>query len=296
MFLFLDTQPEIFVDEQTGAQLTVSNFCENGKTKEITVEITDKEGRKSRVTLASKKDIRRFLRYFDAGIPIRPLECGTSSTSPSTAPAYIKTERGVYLVYKDSERSWFPPEHKIKSVLDRDYQSLCDSLGAHPDAIALFYWFDGSIGRSAIMRVIKFCLDYQKEFILTGDPMKCRPMSLKTVAQQTNVNIASVSRCADKDVRIYTPHTTFTLENRKYNLDEPSLFDEGIKRNSENVSRLEVMTVIHEMILKEDKKTPYSDDTIAEILKRMGYQIQRRTVSKYRENLMDIPSSAHRKR
>lgn len=305
MFLYSDSLPEIFVDEKSGAQLKVLHFDENGKTKEISFEITDKEGHQSLVTLNSRKDIRRFLEYF-MGTPIHM--GGASAISSSTAPEYRKTGIGVYLFYQDNKRSRFAEHPQIESILDRDYQSLCDSLGEYPDAIALFYWYDGSIGRYAIERVIAFCLDYQKEFILTGDPMKCRRMTLKTVAQQTQVNIASVSRCADNDVRIFTPHTTFTLENRKCSFKEPSLFDEGIiervengkaiyaTRNGQEVSRLQVLAVLRDLIDNEDKNHPYRDENLSVILNNMGYPIQRRTVAKYRgEKFLKIEKSSQRK-
>ena len=307
MFYFLDSQPETFVDEKTGAQLTVSCFRENGKTREISIDITDKEGRQSQVTLNSKTDIRRFLDYFEEVAPVRPMgSFATSSSSVSTAPSYMKTGIGIYLFYKESDRSHFPNIHHVDSVLDRDYEGLCEYFGERPDAFVLFFWYDGSIGRESIVRVVEFCLDYQKDFVLTGDPMKCRRMTLDIVAQKTGVNLSSVSRCTDKDVRIFTPHTTFNLDNRKFSFEEPSLFDEGILdnskdseskyviRNGREISRLQLMATLKDLVEKENKDHPYPDDKLAELLTDMGYPVQRRTVSKYRE-LLGIPRSSGRK-
>lgn len=307
MFYFLESFPETFVDEKTGTQLTLSKFCENGKTKEITIKISDKEGRQSRVILNSKTDIRRFLKYFDDAAPVQPMgSFTTSSSSMGTAPSYIKTGIGVYLFYNDGGRSRFVSIHQLDSVLDRNYEGLCEYFGERPDAIALFFWYDGSIGRDAIESVIVFCLDYQRDFVLTGDPMKCRRMTLDIVARQTMVNLSSVSRCTDKDVRIFTPHTTFNLDNHKFSFEEPSLFDEGIlnsskdseskyvTRNGREVSRLQLMATLKDLIEKENKDNPYRDEKLAELLTDMGYPVQRRTVSKYRE-LLGIPSSSGRK-
>jgi hypothetical protein len=230
----------------------------------------------------------------------------TSSSSQGTAPTYRKTGIGVYFLYEETERSRAVSDHKLDSVLDRDYQGLCDYFGERPDAIALFFWYDGSIGREAIESVIKFCLNYQKDFILTGDPMKCRRMTLDIVARKTGVNLSSVSRCTDKDVRIFTPHTVFNLDNRKFSFEEPSLFDEGIldsskdgeskyvTRNGREVSRLQLMATLKDLVDKENKDHPYRDERLAELLTDMGYPVQRRTVSKYRE-LLGIPSSSGRK-
>ena len=308
MFYFSDSPSETFVDERTGAKLTLSSFCESGKAKIITIEITDKEGHRSQVTLNSRNDIRRFLDYFDS-VPVHPMgSFANASSSTSTAPSYRKTGIGIYLFYKESGRSYFPSIHNVGSVLDRDYEGLCEYFSERPDAYVLFFWYDGSIGRDSIVRVIEFCLDYQRDFVLSGDPKKCRRMTLNIVSEQTGVNISSVSRCADKEIRIFTSHTTFNLDNRKCDLNEPSLFDEGVieciengkaiyvTRNGREVSRLQLLVTLRDLIETEDKSKPYSDENLSVILTNMGYPIQRRTVAKYREVFLEIPSSSGRKK
>lgn len=321
MFLFSDSQTETFVDEESGARLTLSSINIKGKTKAITVEITDKDGRRSVVTINSKHDIRRFLDVF-GGVPVPPVvgAFSTSSFSTSTAPSYRKTGIGVYLFYQDNKQSRFIMDCQEESVLDLDYEGLCDYFGANPDAIVLFFWYDGSIGRDSIKNVIEFCLEYQREFVLSGNPMKCRRMTLDIVARKTGVNLASVSRCTSsrgdnnsghgvrESVRIFTSHTIFTLDNHKCSLEEPSLFDDGIpdsrkdsesryvSRNGQEISRLQVLTILRDLIDNEDKNNPYSDENLSIILTNMGYPIQRRTVAKYREvYLGEIPNSSGRK-
>lgn len=307
MFYFFDNPPETFIDEKTGTRLTLSSFRENGRIKEIAIDITDKDGHRSQVTLNSKYDIRRFLNHLDDGVPVRPMgSFATSSNSISTAPSYMKTGIGVFFFYKESDQTRFVSVHRLDSVLDRDYEGLCDCFEVRPDAIVLFFWYDGSIGREAIEAVISFCVNYQRDFVFTGDPMKCRRMTLGIVAEQTGVNISSVSRCADKEVRIFTPHTVFNLDNRKCSLEEPSLFDEGVMdvskdgeskyvtRNGREISRLQLLATLKDLIEKEDKNHPYRDENLSALLTEMGYPVQRRTVAKYRE-LLGIASSSGRK-
>ena len=320
MFPFSDSQPETFVDEANGTRLTLSGLTINGKTKAITVEITDKEGRRSVVTINSRHDIRRFLDLFGA-IPVPPIvaACSIPTFSTSTAPSYRKTGIGVYLFYEDNERSECNMDYQEESILDLDYEGLCEYFGKTPDAFALFFWYDGSIGKDAIKSVIAFCLNYQRDFVLTGDPMKCRRMTLDIVARKTGVNLTSVSRCtssrrdsdgepsARETVRIFTPHTIFNLDNHKCSLEEPSLFDDGIpdsrqdsesryvSRNGQEVSRLQVLAILRDLIANEDKNHPYSDENLSVILTNMGYPIQRRTVAKYREEFLGLPSSSRRK-
>ena len=120
-------------------------------------------------------------------------------------------------------------------------------------------------------------------------------MTLKDVSDELKIDITTVSRCT-KDVRIFSPcGKTFTLDNNTCSLEEPSLFDDGIG-NEEKVSRLEVLDVIQRLVENEDKKNPLSDDELCDKLVKMGYEISRRTVAKYRNDFLGLDSSNQRKR
>jgi RNA polymerase sigma-54 factor len=110
-------------------------------------------------------------------------------------------------------------------------------------------------------------------------------MILKDVAERINMDISTVSRVANSK----SVQTEFGVLPLKY------FFSEGIATESgEDVSSREVKNKLKEAIEKEDKKKPLSDDKLEKLLRGMGYNIARRTVAKYREQL-NIPVARLRK-
>jgi RNA polymerase sigma-54 factor len=128
--------------------------------------------------------------------------------------------------------------------------------------------------------------EMQSEFFLTGgDEKKLKPMILKDIADEIEMDISTVSRVANSKY-VQTESGIYPLK---------FFFSEGITTESgEEVSNKEVKKILEEMIGGEDKKKPLSDDKLAEILKEKGYNIARRTVAKYREQ-MNIPVARLRK-
>ena len=119
-------------------------------------------------------------------------------------------------------------------------------------------------------------LEYQKEYFLSGDESALRPMILKDIADKVQMDISTISRVANSK----SVQTEFGIFPLKY------FFSEGIATESgEDVSSREVKHVLKEFIEAEDKKKPLSDDKLEKLLKEKGYQIARRTVAKYREQL-----------
>ena len=122
-------------------------------------------------------------------------------------------------------------------------------------------------------------MQYQYDFFLTGDDKNLRPMILKDIADRINMDISTVSRVANSKY-VQTEFGTFLLK---------SFFSEAIQTESgEEVSNKEVKKILEEHIGKEDKKHPLADEKLTEILTDAGYNIARRTVAKYREQ-MNIP-------
>jgi RNA polymerase sigma-54 factor len=110
-------------------------------------------------------------------------------------------------------------------------------------------------------------------------------MILKDIAQIINMDISTVSRVASSK----TVQTDFGVFPLKY------FFSEGISTNTgEEVSSREVKQIIKDLIVQEDKSKPFSDDKLEDLLKAKGYNIARRTVAKYREQL-NIPVARLRK-
>ena len=176
-----------------------------------------------------------------------------------------------------------------------DYE-LLQQLFPFPNAVyAFFELYDGSIGRNVLIKIIQTCISLQARFVATGDPKLCNKMMLQHVADLAGYDITIVSR-ATQNVRIVTKNKTFTLNNNVTNLEEPSLFDAGCTHFGLTVSRLEVVDTIKKMIDQEDPSNPMSDLAITQELQTMGYQVERRTVDKYRSDILGIPNFNQRRR
>lgn len=128
-------------------------------------------------------------------------------------------------------------------------------------------------------------LEYQKDYFIDGDERKLRPMILKDIADLTGLDISTISRVANSKY-IQTHFGIFPL---KY------FFSEGLQTDSgEEVSTREIKKILEDCVANEDKKRPVTDEKLTEILQGKGYQIARRTVAKYREQL-NIPVARLRK-
>lgn len=148
-------------------------------------------------------------------------------------------------------------------------------------------WFIDAIKQrqQTLLRTMKAIIDFQYDFFLEGDETKLRPMILKDIATMINMDISTVSRVASSKAI----QTDFGIYPLKY------FFSEGIATDSgEEVSSREVKQIIKDIIGSEDKDKPFSDDKLETILNEKGYNIARRTVAKYREQL-NIPVARLRK-
>src|SRR5687767_5687638 len=148
-------------------------------------------------------------------------------------------------------------------------------------------WFIDAIKQRqhTLLRTMKAIIDFQYDFFLEGDETKLKPMILKDIASMINMDISTVSRVASSKA----VQTDFGIFPLKY------FFSEGISTDSgEEVSSREVKQIIKDVIEQEDKKKPLSDDKLEKILNEKGYNIARRTVAKYREQL-NIPVARLRK-
>ena len=128
-------------------------------------------------------------------------------------------------------------------------------------------------------------MNYQYEFFLTGDETTLKPMILKDIAELTALDISTVSRVANSKF-VQTEFGTYRL---KFFFSESLSTDSG-----EEVSTREVKNILSDMVQEESKKKPLSDERLTELLQQKGYNIARRTVAKYREQL-NIPVARLRK-
>jgi len=148
-------------------------------------------------------------------------------------------------------------------------------------------WFIDAIKQrhETLIHTMQAIIQQQQNFFLTGDETSLRPMILKDIAEKTALDISTISRVANSKF-VQTEFGTFRL---KYFFSESLSTDTG-----EEVSTREVKTILHELILAENKRNPLSDDILTEMLQGKGYNIARRTVAKYREQL-NVPVARLRK-
>jgi len=148
-------------------------------------------------------------------------------------------------------------------------------------------WFIDAIvqRQNTLLFSMNAIAEFQKDFFFTGDETDLKPMILKDIAEITDLDISTISRVANSKY-VATPYGNYSL---KY------FFSEGMQTESgEEVSTREIKQILKDCIAEENKSKPLTDDKLAEILKSKGYQIARRTVAKYREQL-DIPVARLRK-
>ncbi len=148
-------------------------------------------------------------------------------------------------------------------------------------------WFIDAIHQrqQTLLFTMKAILEYQKEYFLTGDDTNLKPMILKDIADIVEMDISTISRVANSKY-IQTPYGIMSL---KY------FFSESLSTSSgEEVSTREVKKILQDAVDAEEKKKPLTDQKLTDLLKEKGYNIARRTVAKYREQL-DIPVARLRK-
>ncbi len=148
-------------------------------------------------------------------------------------------------------------------------------------------WFIDAIKQrqQTLLNTMNSIIDFQYEYFLEGDESKLKPMILKDIAEIINMDISTVSRVANSK----SIQTEFGIHPLKY------FFSEGISTDSgEDVSSREVKNKLKEFIEAEKKSKPLSDDKLEKMLRAEGYNIARRTVAKYREQL-NIPVARLRK-
>ncbi len=149
-------------------------------------------------------------------------------------------------------------------------------------------WFIDAIKQrqNTLLITMNAIINFQKEFFLTGEDIKLKPMILKDIADMTGLDVSTISRVANSKYI----QTNFGIYSLKY------FFSEGMQTESgEEVSTREIKKILQDCVEGEDKRHPLTDDSLADILKEKGYHIARRTIAKYREQL-NIPVARMRKK
>ena len=229
--------------------------------------------------------------------------------NPKPGSAMLETNRALNQIVPDFTISTFDddlqlslngrnaPELKVSKTYQEMFKAYAESKKKDPkQKEALLFvkqkidgakWFIDAImqRQQTLLVTMEAIMNYQREYFLTGDETKLRPMILKDIAEIVSMDISTISRVANSKY-VQTPYGTFLLK---------SFFSESLSTDSgEEVSTREVKKILEDCVAAEDKKKPITDDRLAKILKEKGYNIARRTVAKYREQL-SIPVARLRK-
>lgn len=189
------------------------------------------------------------------------------------------------------------PELKVSREYNdmlKGYQDSKDKSKAQKDAVLFIKqkldaakWFIDAIKQrqQTLLITMSSIMNYQEEYFLTGDERKLKPMILKDIADDINMDVSTVSRVANSKY-VSTPYGTKLIKE---------FFSESMKNDQgEDVSTKEIKKILETIISEEDKRKPLTDEKLSQILKEKGYPIARRTVAKYREQL-DLPVARLRK-
>lgn len=184
-------------------------------------------------------------------------------------------------------------EHTPQLAISRYYQKMLKNKATTPAAreyiqkrIQSARWLIESIEqrRNTLLKVARAIIDHQKDFLDKG-PESIEPLKMQQIADRVHVHVTTVSRAVD-DKWVQTPRGIFSLKR---------FFGGGTTTaDGEEVAWDTIKQKLLEIIAKEDKSNPLSDEEIVEELGRHGFPVARRTVTKYRRTLR-IPSSRQRK-
>ncbi len=197
----------------------------------------------------------------------------------------ITENQEIEIQLNDKYRSDLRVNNTYQSML-RDFNNKKDKL-TKKDKDTINYvkqkidsarWFIDALNQRQItlLKTMNAIADYQKDFFLTEDEKRLKPMILKTIAEVTNLDMSTISRVVNSKY-VETPFGIFSLKH---------FFSEKMKNSQgEDVSTTKIKEILKEIVGKEDKSKPYTDEELAAVLKNHGLNVARRTVAKYREQL-----------
>lgn len=178
-------------------------------------------------------------------------------------------------------------EYNDKKVDKSQSQSLKDAVTFAKQKIDSARWFIDAIKQrhQTLLTTMIAIVNFQRDFFIEGDDTYLKPMILKDIADITGFDISTISRVSNSKY-IQTEYGVYPV---KYFFSESMTNDSG-----EEVSTKEIKKILKDCIEGENKSKPWNDDALADVLKTKGYNIARRTVAKYREQ-MNIPVARLRK-
>jgi len=217
---------------------------------------------------------------------------GQKSQQQVIADFIMTNEEGQLMLSLNSRNS---PDLKVSKEYAKMLEEYSKSKDKNSKEASMFVkqklegakWFIDALQQRSytLLYTMNAIMEYQKDYFLTGDETLLKPMILKNIAEKVNLDISTISRVANSKY-VQTTFGTFLLK---------SFFSESLSTDSgEEVSTREVKKILEDCIGAESKKKPLTDDKLTKILKEKGYNIARRTIAKYREQL-EIPVARLRK-
>lgn len=225
----------------------------------------------------NSNEIERKASYISPDFEIRYNE--KTGDLQLTLPKYDIPELCVRKSYKNLYEEIKKKDYLTKAEKKENMDFIKQSMSSAE-------WFIESLSQreTTLYKTMECIMEYQKEFFLSGDETKIKPMILKNIAEKIEMNISTVSRITSSKY-VATPYGTYPLK---------FFFSESMEKEGKEVSSIEIKRIIKDTIQNEEKTKPYTDDDLKEILDNKGYKIARRTVAKYREQL-GLPTSRLRK-
>ena len=172
--------------------------------------------------------------------------------------------------------------NEYKNMLS-GYKETTKASKSHKDAVIFIKqkldaarWFIDAINQrnQTLLLTMRAIMDFQKEYFLSGDESKLKPMILKDIAEIIQMDISTISRVASSKY-VNSPYGIKLIK---------SFFSEGIINDEGNeVSTIEIKKKLENIIKNEDKSKPLTDEQLTKLINKKGYPIARRTVAKYRE-------------
>ncbi len=250
----------------------------------------------------TKKHYEKIQRGFDLNddqlrevisqiVKLNPKPAGSVGSSASNAESYVVPD---FFIYNNADKLELTLNNKNAPDLriSEGYRDMLKEYdrGSKKDKrqkeavifikqkIDAAKWFIDAIKQrhNTLLNTMEAIMNYQHAFFVSGEETDLRPMILKHIAEETNLDISTVSRVANSKF-VQTEFGTYRLK---------FFFSESLQTDSgEEVSTREVKKILSDIIEAEDKKHPYSDEKLTDMLQEKGYNIARRTVAKYREQL-----------
>lgn len=287
----IQKEPDLYVEEREVAINILENFFD---------EFTKKHYNKLKKQLnLSESDLKDAI---DEILKLNPKPAGTVEGNKLThnyiIPDFIvyNREGELELILNSKNAPDLRINDQYKEMLKGYRETITGRRATRKEKEAVLFikqkidmakWFIDAIKQrqDTLYRTMYAIMQYQYDYFVTGDERRIKPMILKDVAEVTGLDISTVSRVANSKF-VQTEFGTKRLKD---------FFSESMQtQDGDEVSTLKIKTILNDVVDAEDKRKPYSDEKLMEILSDKGYTIARRTIAKYREQL-NIPVARLRK-